>query len=106
MEMQLRSIAIAGALCAVAGGMVVGHASEGSPPVVSARALPAPELRAAPVVVVARRPTVSEILDLILGDRGDSRTVAVNGASGATLPAGSEEVRIAALLRKRTPDSD
>lgn len=106
MEMQLRSIAIAGALCAVAGGMVAGHAGHGSPSVVSARALPPAELRVAPVVVVAGRPTVTEILDLILGDRGDSRTVAVNAASGATLPAGSEEARIAALLRKRTPDPD
>ncbi|MDP9177026.1 MAG: lytic transglycosylase domain-containing protein [Gemmatimonadota bacterium] len=103
--MQLRSIAIAGALCAVAGGMLVGHAVQASPPVVSARPFPVAELRVSPVVVVARRPTVNEILDLILGDRGDS-TVAVNAASGAALPAGSDEARIAALLRKRTRDPD
>ncbi|HYN81373.1 MAG TPA: lytic transglycosylase domain-containing protein [Gemmatimonadaceae bacterium] len=104
--MQLRSIAIAGALCAVAGGMLVGHAGHAAPPVKSARPFPAAEMRVSPVVVVAKRPTVNEILDLILGDRGDSRTVAVNAASGTALPAGSEEARIAALLRKRTPDAD
>lgn len=106
MGMQLKSIAIAGVLCAVAGGMALGYAGRASAPAISARPLPAAELRVSPLVVVARRPTVNEILDLILGDRGDSRTVAVNAASGAPLAAQSEEARIAELLSKRTRDPD
>lgn len=105
MGMQLRSIAIAGALFAVVGGMVVGHEAKASGRVASARPLAAAEVRFSPVVVIARRPTVSEILDLILGDRNDRRTLSASAASGANPPEGSEEARIAALLRKRTPDA-
>jgi hypothetical protein len=90
MGMQIRSIAIAGALCVVAGGMVVGHAGQASTPGAAARLLPPVALRVTPVVVVARRPEISEILDLILG-----------APSGE----GNEEARIAALLRDRTPDA-
>src|SRR5687768_18602504 len=93
MGMQLRSIAITGAFCAVAGGMVLGRAGGAPSPGTSAQPLPAAELRVSPVVVLAKRPSVNEILDLILGDRGGSNTVAVNAPPGAALPAGSEEAR-------------
>lgn len=106
MGMQLRSIAIAGALCAVAGGMVLGHAGRASSAGTLARPMPAAELRVTPVVVLAKRPSVNEILDLILGDRGGSQTLAVSGERGAPLPAGSEEARIAALLQSRTRDPE
>ena len=75
MGMQLRSIAITGALCAVAGGMVLGRAGWASSPGTSAQPMPPAELRVSPVVVLAKRPSVNEILDLILGDRGGSQTV-------------------------------
>jgi len=54
------------------------------------------DLRLPGAVVVARRPSLNEILDLILGDPSvpDSR-VSTN-----------EEDRIAALLRSRTPDAN
>jgi hypothetical protein len=106
MGMQLRSIAITGALCAVAGGMVLGRAGEASSSGTSAQPMPAAELRVPPVVVLATRPSVNEILDLILGDRSGSHSVAINTAPGAALPAGSEEAGIAALLRKRTRDPE
>jgi hypothetical protein len=83
--MQIRSIAIAGALCVIAGGMVVGHAGSASGTVAATQPLTPVELRIPPVVVVAKRPTVTEILDLILGE--------------------SDEARVAVLLRKRTPDA-
>ena len=103
--MQLRSIAITCALSAVALGMIVGHEAKAIRPAAVSVAAPAAELRLSPAVVVARRPTITEILDLILGDAGE-RTVASNGsATGAGLPAGSEEARIAALLRERTSDA-
>src|SRR5688572_2065434 len=104
MGMQLRSIAITGAFCAVAGGMVLGRAGGAPSPGTSAQPLPAAELRVSPVVVLAKRPSVNEILDLILGDRCGSNTVAVNAPPVASLPAGGEDALIAALLSKRTRD--
>jgi soluble lytic murein transglycosylase-like protein len=50
-------------------------------------------------VVVAKRPTVSEILDLILDDGLGRSTLASNGKAQ-----GSEEARIASMLRERTAD--
>jgi len=105
--MQLRSIAITGALCAVATGMVVGHQGRAFWPEAATLPALAGEFRFAPAVVVATKPTLSEILDLILGEGGDRRTLAANARStDGALPEGSEEARIAALLRERTPDPE
>lgn len=105
MVMQLRSIAVAGALSAVAGGMVVAHAGSKSGARPAAPQLAAAEVRFPAVVVVARRPTVSEILDLILGEGGNRATLAADKGSIGGAPQGSEEAAIASLLRKRTPDA-
>ncbi len=55
------------------------------------------DLRLPGVVVVAKQPSLNEILDLILGDRSfpDSRIASTK-----------EEDRIAAMLRSRTPDAN
>ena len=107
MGMQIRSIAITGALCAVATGMVVGHEAKAIRPAAAASAVPAPELEFSPVVVIARRPSINEILDLILGDRGDRQVLAANpGVAGGALQEGSEEAKIAALLRERTSSAE
>lgn len=55
------------------------------------------DLRLPGAVIVAKRPSLNEILDLILGDRGspDSRVVSTK-----------EEDRIAAMLRSRTSDGN
>ena len=55
------------------------------------------DLRLSGAVVVARQPSLNEILDLILGDRSfpDSRVVSTK-----------EEDRIAAMLRSRTSDGN
>ena len=100
--MQIRSIAITGALCAVATGMVVGHEAKAIRPAAAASAVPATELQLSPVVVVARRPSINEILDLILGDRGDRQAAAANPSAASGVLQGNEEARIAALLRERT----
>ena len=105
MGMQIRSIAITGALSAVAIGMVVGHEAKAIRPAAGASSVPAPEFRLAPAVVVAKRPSISEILDLILGDGGDRRLASSTGATGS-LPEGSEEAKIAAILRQRTTDAE
>jgi soluble lytic murein transglycosylase-like protein len=102
--MQLRSIAVTGALSAVAVGMVVGHDAKALRPAAVISAAPLAELRLSPAVVVARRPSITEILDLILGDGGDRRLASSENANGGVLPEGSEEARIAALLRERTSD--
>lgn len=103
--MQLRSIAIAGALSVVAGGMFVVHAGTASRPPATNH-LPATELRFPGVVVVAQRPTLGEILDLILGDRGGHTVAPVAGSTTGVDPRGTEQARIASLLRKRTPDAE
>lgn len=57
----------------------------------------------APAVVIARKPSLAEIVDLILGDRAtDAGTVSADGKRAS----GSEEARIASVLRKYTTDSD
>ena len=54
------------------------------------------ELRLPAAIVVAKAPTLNEILDLILGDR----------SSDTRLAAESEESRIASMLLSRTSDRD
>ena len=106
MGMQIRSIAITVALSAVVIGMVVGHEARAIRPAVVASATPAAEMRFAPALVIARRPSITEILDLILGDGGGpGQTPSASATSGA-LPEGSEEAKIAAILRERTSDSE
>lgn len=108
--MQLRSIAITGALSAVVIGMVVGHEAKAIRPAAAAPAAapaaPAAEMRFAPALVVARRPSVSEILDLILGDGGERRLASSATATGGAVPERSEEAKIAAVLRERTSDAE
>lgn len=86
--MQPKSVLIAGALSVVAVGMLVSGAGSLSRQVGAAQPAAAPEVRFPAVVVVAKRPTASEILDLILDD----------GLGH------SEEARVASVLRKRTAD--
>lgn len=104
--MQLRSIAITGALSAVVIGMVVGHEAKAIRPAAAASAAPAAEMRFAPALVVASRPSVSEILDLILGDGGERRLASSATATGGAVPERSEEAKIAAVLRERTSDAE
>lgn len=56
-----------------------------------------------PVVVVARRPGLSEILDIILKERPTAAQLAGNSANGA-FPEGSDEAHIAAILSKYSRD--
>jgi soluble lytic murein transglycosylase-like protein len=106
MGMQIRSIAITGALSAVVIGMVVGHESKAIRPAAATSATPAAEMRLAPALVLAKRPSISEILDLILGDGGDRRLASSASATSGALPGGSEEAKIAAILRERTSDAN
>lgn len=58
----------------------------------------------APAVVMAARPTVSEILDLVLRERPTAAELAGSSAAGA-FPEGSDEAHVASVLRKYTSDS-
>ena len=89
MGMQLRSIAVTGALSAVVIGMVVGHEAKAIRPAAAALAAPAAEIQFAPAVVVARRPSISEILDLILGDGGRAALTSNASATSEALREGS-----------------
>jgi len=103
--MQLRPIVIAGVASAIAGGMFVAQAGSTSDKVATSQPLAAAELRFPAIVVVATRPTISEIVDLILGDGITRPALASNRtANTGAFPEGSEEARIASLLLKRTPD--
>ena len=65
--------------------------------------VPTPVL--APVVVTARRPTLSEILDLILRERPTAAQLARFGGTAGGFPAGSDEAHIAEILRGYTTDT-
>ncbi len=54
----------------------------------------------APALVVAHRPSVTEILDLVLGDRAPTSALSADGKFAL----GSDEARIAATLGKYTAD--
>lgn len=100
MRKQVKSVAMTFGLVAVAGGMIAAHAGS-SRAARGASVESSGALRLAPAVVVAREPTISEILDVILGDGGIGNTaVATAYARG-----GDEAVRVAAMLRLRTPDA-
>ena len=81
MYVKIRSVAVAVAVLSAAGGLAVARAGERPGP---ARL----DLRLPGAVVLATRPTITEILDLVLSER----------QSG-------EEERIAAVLSTHTPDS-
>lgn len=54
-----------------------------------------------PSVVVARRPTLSEILDVVLRERPTASQLAY---SGGDFPAGSDEAYVADILRRKNAD--
>lgn len=88
MHVKLRATSVVFALLAAAGGLAVARASESSAPGRSAVAGYRADLRLPGAVVLARRPTITDVLDLVLSE----------GKAG-------EEERIAAVLRTRTSDS-
>lgn len=55
-----------------------------------------------PAIVVARRPTLSEILDLVLRERPTAAELARGGARGDDFPEGSDEAYVADILSRRT----
>jgi hypothetical protein len=57
-----------------------------------------------PVVVIARRPTLSEILDLVLHERPTADQLGSTVATG--FPAGSDEAHVASILRRYTKDAN
>jgi soluble lytic murein transglycosylase-like protein len=87
MEVKLRSIAGVVAFIAAAGGLAVARAGESSAAGRSLIASRGPDPRLPGAVVVAKRPTLTEILDMILVSE-------------------REEDRIAAVLRTRTSNPD
>jgi soluble lytic murein transglycosylase-like protein len=57
-----------------------------------------------PVVVVARRPSLSEILDLVLRERPTAAELARVASSKGAFPEGSDEDHVVGILRKYTTD--
>jgi soluble lytic murein transglycosylase-like protein len=99
MAVKLQSIAVVFTLLSAAGGLAVARPAETSPRAPQ-------EMRLPGALVLAKRPTISEILDIILADRkpGGSTVVVSSPASGQHEE--SEESRIAAVLGTRTADSE
>ncbi|MEO5589754.1 MAG: transglycosylase SLT domain-containing protein [Gemmatimonadaceae bacterium] len=69
----------------------------------------APDMTLAPAVVLARRPTLSEILDIVLEERPTAAALApgrqVTGTKANGFPEGSDEAHVAAVLRRHTGDA-
>jgi hypothetical protein len=59
----------------------------------------------APAVVVAARPSISDVLDIILRERPTAEQLA-GSAAGGVFPAGSDEAHIASILSKYSRDRD
>ena len=90
-------VALAGCRGSDAQATMFAFASAGEPaPVITFDSI-------APVVVVAKRPTVSEILDIILRERPTAAQL-THGTSAGSFPDGSEEAHVASVLRNYTPD--
>ena len=96
------AIAVAAAvpLARVSLGMpsVLDRSAMDSGPLVLNEALP-------PAVVVAGKPTLSDILDLVLRERPTAADLA-NGVSDRGFPKGSDEAHIASILARYSDDSD
>jgi len=101
--MRVRPLAIATVIAAVAvGSTIMGmdsrfSATEAARPVVTAG-----PLEFAPVIVVAKKPTLSEIVSLILHERPTAAEMGVSTARGC--PAGSEEAHVAQVLSRYSSD--
>lgn len=61
-----------------------------------------PPVALPPAVVVARRPTMSDILDIVLRERPSAADL--GSSPGTRFPDGSEEARVAGILRGYTKD--
>jgi len=91
----LMVIAVAALVGEIRGARVVGQALDHAvPAAASVPALPA-------AIVVAREPTISEIVDLILRDRSE----AIKAAAAGSHPVGSDEGKLAQVLRRHTRDA-
>ncbi len=100
---RIRTALSAVALVAIVIAAVAGQM--GAAPRVEAKwdgspAVAAPHLALSAVTVIARKPTISEILDIILNDRPESRGDAGTGSFAA----GSDESYVARVLRDYTSD--
>lgn len=94
-------------MAGVAAGAAYGISGKGSPEfsraVSAAPGAVVASVSLAPAVVVAKKPTLAEIVDLVLGDR--SNESARIPADGKFAP-GSDEARIASVLGKYTSNKD
>jgi soluble lytic murein transglycosylase-like protein len=57
-----------------------------------------------PVFVIAKRPSLTEILDIILHERPTAAELTGRAVAGGDFPPGSEEAHVAGVLRKYTTD--
>ncbi len=99
---QIGGALAAASLAIVAAAIIAGrpHFTNEVKPRIQTAASP---IRMSAAVVRATPPSVSELLDIILGDRGTAGYLA--GGKGASLPLGSEEERVASVLRRYTRDA-
>src|SRR5215216_389107 len=67
------------------------------PPVILDDSLPA-------AVVIAKRPTLSEILDVVLHERPTAAELVGGRNPGSEFPAGSDEAYVAEILTRKTED--
>jgi soluble lytic murein transglycosylase-like protein len=63
------------------------------------------EVTARPVVVMATRPSIDEIVDLILRERPTAAELATQPPAIAGFPAGSDEAYVAGLLGRKSSDT-
>lgn len=105
-----RAALAATSLAVIAGATIIGtEMGSGATPVAVARAVvrraTVPPIQSLPpAVVVAGRPTLSEILDIILRERPTAAQLASGPGSPGGFPAGSDEAHVSRILRAYTRD--
>ncbi|MEP6602009.1 MAG: lytic transglycosylase domain-containing protein [Nitrospirota bacterium] len=105
--MMWKNAALAALALALAGSAIVGETriSQGGPAVGTGPQVAEPVLPTLPpAIVVATRPTMSEILDIILHERPTAGELTGSTSGGKAFAAGSEEAHIAGILKRYTSD--
>lgn len=98
-----RAALAASALAVIAGAVATGVEAKGRMAEPRPDSVPADRhLSLSPIIVTANRPTLSDILDMVLRERPTAAELTGRLTTAGGFPAGSEEAHVSGLLRRYT----
>ena len=105
--MDWKKAAIAAGVAVIAGAAIAAGVERGEAITRSDRLQPAaaPTITLAPATVVASRPSLTDVVDMILRERPTAYELTGRATTAGGFPEGSEEAHVSQLLRKHTKDS-